>query len=132
MTLLAYLGAGLMAVLGTLHLVYTIRDILGPPRYFCPKDTALLAQLQNTSARIAPHGRTYWSGLMGFHLSHSLGVLMFALLVVLATVYAIAWLKPLLVAVGMIFAIIAQRCWFSAPLIGISMATALMAAGWIL
>jgi hypothetical protein len=129
---LAMMAAGLFAVLGALHLAYTVHDFTRRPRYFRPLDISLLAAMRQTRAAIAPTGRDYWSGIMGFHFSHSIGVLLLALLIVIATLYRIAWLKPLLVIVGALFGVIAWRCWFRIPMLGCLAATALAAAAWIL
>jgi hypothetical protein len=132
MSYLAFLAAAILATLATLHLIYTIRDFGAEPRYFAPRDPALLAAMRTERAGIAPNGRDFWSGLLGFHLSHSIGIFLFALLIVLATVYQIGWLKVLLVGLGCVFAWIAWRCWFNIPLIGCVAATASMLVGWAL
>jgi hypothetical protein len=130
MIILAFVSAAIFAVLGALHLAYTLHDFGGKPRYFRPRDAALLPAMRQTKTAIAPGGRDYWSGILGFNLSHSIGVLLFALTIVLATQYRIEWLKPLLVAVGLAFAFIAWRCWFRIPMLGSLLATLLMIAGW--
>ena len=92
----------------------------------------LMPAMRQTTTAIAPGGRDYWSGILGFNLSHSIGVLLFALLIVLATQYGIVWLKPVLIALGLILAGFAWRCWFRVPMWGCLIGTALMAAAWIL
>jgi hypothetical protein len=91
----------------------------------------LLVAMRETKAAIAPAGRDYWSALLGFNLSHGIGILLFALLIVIAALYHIQWLKPLLVLLGAAFAFIAWRCWFKVPMIGCIAGTALMAAAWL-
>jgi hypothetical protein len=127
---LAYAGAALMGLLGVLHLLYTLQDFGANPRYFRPLDRTLLAAMRSTKTAIAPGGRDYWSGVLGFNLSHSAGVLMFALLICLATSYAIDWLKPLVLLLGIGYAAIAYRCWFNVPMFGALLATGLAAASW--
>jgi hypothetical protein len=129
-SVLPFAASALLACLGAVHFVYAAHDFGLRPRYFCPSDNAALEALRTTSTRIAPRGRDYWSGVLGFHLSHSIGVLLFALLVGLATSYGISWLKPLLVIIGGIYTFISVRCWFQIPTIGISIATMMMAVGW--
>jgi hypothetical protein len=126
----AMLSAGVFAALGALHLVYTLHDFGERPRYFRPVDRALLSAMQQTHTAIAPNGRDYWSGILGFNLSHSVGVLLFALLIVVAAQYQITWLKPILIIVGAIFAAISWRCWFHIPMLGSLIGTALMIAAW--
>ena len=132
MNFLTIMSAGIFAVLGALHLVYTLHDFGERPRYFRPADRALLAAMRKTHTAIAPAGRDYWSGILGFNLSHSVGLLLFALLIVVAAQYQIAWLKPILTAVGAAFAAIAWRCWFHIPMLGSLIGTALMMAAWAL
>jgi hypothetical protein len=132
MNLLAIASAAVFAVLGVLHLVYTLYDFGEKPRYFRPRDASLLPAMRQTRMAIAPNGRDYWSGILGFNLSHSIGVLLFALLIVLAAQYEIMWLKPVLVAVGLAFAGIAWRCWFRIPMWGCLIGTAMMVMAWIL
>jgi hypothetical protein len=129
---LPFLAAGILATLATLHLVYTIRDFMFEPRYFSPRDRSLLPLMRATRNAITPTGRDYWSALLGFHLSHSIGVLLFAMLIALASLHQIDWLKMLLVGLGGVFTWIAWRCWFRIPLYGCAAATVLMLAGWTL
>ena len=132
MTSLAFASVAITALLGILHLVYTLHDFGPRPRYFRPLDAQLLDEMRRTRTAIAPGGRDYWSGVLGFNLSHGLGVLMFALLIYLATFYHIDWLKPGLAAIGIAYAAIAYRCWFHTPMAGVLLAVALMLAGWLL
>jgi hypothetical protein len=130
MTLLVWAAAAIMAFLGLMHLAYTLSDFGPRPRYFRPSDAKLLDAMRQTRTALAPNGRDYWSGVLGFNLSHSMGVLQFALLITLATVHEIAWLKPVLVIIGVAYAAISFRCWFAIPTGGILLATALMSIGW--
>jgi len=129
---IAYIAAAIMAVLGCLHLFYTWRDFGDRPRYFRPQDRTLLDAMKLTRTNIAPNGRDYWSGVLGFNLSHSLGVLMLALLVGVATFYRITWLEPLLVIIALAYAAIAWRCWFVVPMTGALAAALFMTVGWLL
>jgi hypothetical protein len=131
MNFLTMISAGIFAILGALHLIYTLHDFGKRPRYFQPVDRSLLPAMQKTHAAIAPTGRDYWSVILGFNLSHSIGVLLFALLIVVTAQYQIVWLKLILVGVGGAFAVIAWRCWFHIPLLGSLIGTALMIGGWL-
>jgi hypothetical protein len=132
MNLLAIASATVFAVLGALHLIYTLHDFGERPRYFRPRDATLLPAMRQTTTSIARGGRDYWSGILGFNLSHSIGILLFALLIVLAAQYKIVWLEPLLSALGLVFAVIAWRCWFRIPMWGSLLGTGLMIAAWLL
>ena len=129
---LAFAGAAIFALLGLVHLVFTLRDFGPRPRYFRPRNAALLAAMQQTWTNLVPGGRDYWSAILGFSLSHGIGLLLFALLVVLAGAHRIVWLQWPLVAVGVTYSVIAWRCWFRIPLLGALTGTVLMAAGWVL
>jgi hypothetical protein len=131
MMILSLAAAGIFALLGILHLVYTLRDFGARPRYFSPRDAALLAAMRQTKVGLAPKGRDYWSAMLGFNLSHGIGVLLFALLILLAAQYRIAWLQPVLVGVGATLTAIAWRCWFSTPMLGCAVGTALLLAAWV-
>ena len=130
MRILPFVAAGILAILAIIHFIYTLHDFAFTPRYFNPRDASLLAPMQATRNALTPTGRDYWSALLGFHFSHSIGVLLFALLIVLATNLGIDWLKVLLVCLGGVYTGIAWRCWFHIPLMGCALATGLMIAGW--
>jgi hypothetical protein len=130
MIILAHAAAALVALLGVLHLAYTLHDFGPRPRYFRPSDERLLEIMRAAKTAVAPNGRDYWSGVLGFNLSHSVGVMLFGLLIVIATLHAITWLKPLLIAIGATYGLISYRCWFIVPTVGILAATALLIVGW--
>jgi hypothetical protein len=128
---LPFAAAAVLAVLGVIHLTYTLHEFLGRPKYFRPIDKSVLASMRTTTTAIAPDGRDYWSGVLGFHLSHSIGVLLFSLLVVVSTSHDIGWLKPVLSLTGVAYAAISMRCWFRIPTIGVMLATMMITLGWL-
>lgn len=130
MTVFAYCAAVLFALLGTMHLLYTLRDFGPRPRAFVPLDSKLLDAMRQTRTALAPDGRDYWSGVLGFHLSHSIGVLLLAVLIAVATAHQIGWLKAGLMIVAAIYVAISVRCWFRVPTAGILLATFFMGLGW--
>lgn len=121
-----------MAVLGLSHLIYTVRDFGPKPKYFKPMDNALLAQMRASKTALAPHGRDYWSGILGFHLSHSLGVLLFAACAAAAVFDSNMPLAAFLPLIPFAYALIAYRCWFRIPLIGSVVAGVLLSIGFAL
>ncbi len=131
MSLPAIAAALIFTTLGSLHAVYTLYDIVKQPRYFRPKDRTLIEAMQATKMALAPQGHDFWSALLGFHLSHSLGIMLFALLIAVADTYAIDWLMPVLSAVGALLTLIAWRCWFHVPMIGCLVGTVLIAVAWV-
>jgi hypothetical protein len=132
MSYLPLAAAAILSILGVFHLTYTVRDIVSRPRYFVPRDPAVLDAMRGTQAALAPNGRDFWSVLLGIHLTHSIGLLLFALLIVLTVVTPLPALKPLMIAVGLVLTFIAWQFFFHIPLIGVALATALMIVGWLL
>jgi hypothetical protein len=132
MSYLPLAAAAILSMLGVLHLIYTVRDIVSRPRYFVPRDPAVLDAMRGTKAALAPNGHDFWSVLLGIHLTHSIGLLLFALLIVLTVVTPLPALKPLMIGVGLVLTFIAWQFFFHIPLIGVALATALMIAGWLL
>jgi hypothetical protein len=132
MSYLPLAAAAILSILGVLHLTYTVRDIVSRPRYFVPRDPAVLDAMRGTQAALAPNGHDFWSVLLGIHLTHSIGLLLFALLIVLTVVTPLPALKPLMIGVGLVLTFIAWRFFFHIPLIGVALATALMIVGWLL
>jgi hypothetical protein len=130
MTMFVYAAAAIFAFLGIMHLVYTLRDFGPRPRSFVPHDRALFHAMRQTRTALAPDGRDYWSGILGLHLSHSIGVLLLAVSITVATTHQIGWLKAGLMVVAAIYAAISVRCWFRVPTVGILLATLLMGLGW--
>ena len=131
MTLMACLAAAIFAGLAGLHLTYTLHDLFLRPRYFVPRDRTLLPAMQATQIALAPNGRDYWSASLGFHMTHSIGLLLYALLIVLATATPLSGLRPLLIALGLALTLISWRCFFRVPTAGCAVASGLMIAAWV-
>ena len=130
-TWLSLAAAAIIAVLATLHLLYTLRDFFSQPRYFTPRDRALLEAMRTTRVSLAPNGRDFWSALLGFHFTHSIGLLLFALLIALSVTTPLPALRPLLIAIALLLTWIAWRCWFHIPLAGCAAVSVLLIAGWV-
>ena len=126
-----HVAAAIAGTLGMLHLIYTLRDWAGEPRYFRPRDKPLLDAMRATKVALAPNGRDFWQALIGFHLSHSIGILLFVVLIELAIDPSLAWLRPGLVVVSLVYAVTSWLCWFATPTAGMTLATLLLAVGWL-
>jgi len=122
-------AALIVGVLGTLHLVYTFSGTRLHPR-----DEALIARMQEVSPRLTRE-TTIWRAGLGFHASHSLGAILFA--VVFASL-ALAPNAPLfgLPAVALAGAayllamlVLARRFWFRIPFRGLAAANVLYLGG---
>jgi hypothetical protein len=125
-------SAAIIATFGMLHLVYTLRDIVSRPRFFVPRDPALLEAMRGTRIALAPNGHDFWTVSLGIHLTHSICLLLFALLIVLTVVTPLPALKPLMIGLGFVLTFIAWQFFFHIPLIGCAVATALLIVGWLL
>lgn len=108
------------ALLGALHLVLTLRD-LRRPRYFKPTDDALIPPLQATGVALMaprPGAQPMWRAWLGANLTHGLGLLIFALLLLAialhdpALVSDIPGIRVLSIVVALIYTVIALRFWF--------------------
>ena len=130
MHLLPLGAAGIFAVLGTLHLIYTLSDMFGRPRYFVPRDAALLEAMRTTKIALAPGGRDFWTVYLGFNITHSLFLLLLALLIVLTVMVPLPALKLPGIGLGLILTLISWACFFHIPTIGCAVAAALMIVGW--
>ncbi len=112
---LLILGCSIFIILGVGHaalMLFTTK--------FEPKDTALLAQLK-TSKTGMPHSGNMWSGIKGFHLSHSLGMVIFGGFYVILVLEKSSYLQSSvalhigLFVVPAIYIYLAHRYWFNVP-----------------
>jgi hypothetical protein len=134
----ALLGiAGLIyAVLGTLHLVYTLLDARAPRR-LAPEDPAVVTAMQGAKIRLSRGAMTMWDGWISFNLTHSLAVMsMGAACFIVAALFGLFAFPPAallaLAAVSTIYLLIGVKYWFGAPRAGAAVATACLTAAWAL
>ena len=112
-------SAGIILLLGTLHLIYTFH---GPK--LLPRDPALQAAMKEVHPVITRQ-TTMWRAWMGFNASHSMGAILFGLVYAFLALYHAELLfhSAYLLAVG--FAMLAglfvlgKVYWFRVPFIGI-------------
>jgi hypothetical protein len=122
-------SAAIVFMLGTLHLVFTFSG----PR-FHPRDADLAARMKEVSPYITRQ-TTIWRAGLGFHVSHSLGAMLFGL------AYGYLALEPahflggalFLQVLGLVYQLclvaLAWRYWFKIPLRGVGLACVLYAVG---
>lgn len=130
------IGLLVLAVLGAVHLKYTFAD-LKHPRYFTAEDKTLLPLMQNTRVRIIgarKNKHSFWRGYMGFHVSHSAGILAFtAIYLSLSFIDPVIIFHPLmsvlLVGGGVGYAVMARCFWFSIPIWGTGIAAIFLIFG---
>jgi hypothetical protein len=123
-TILMSLSAGIVLMLGILHLVYTFS---GPK--LTPRDPALQLSMQQTSPVISRQ-MTMWQAWVGFNASHSMGAILFGLIYgFLALVESeLLFGSPFLLLVGLAMLggllALAKLYWFRIPLAWISISLA--------
>ncbi len=128
-TYFVFASASVIGLLGLAHLFYTFHG-----QKFDPRDAALAAALQKVSPVISRQ-TTMARAATGFHVSHSLGALLFALVYGYLALFQSpllqqsVFLRVLGLGVLLGYLVLAQRYWFRVPLLGIGVATALYALG---
>jgi hypothetical protein len=121
-----------MLLLGLAHLLYTFR---GP--MLRPRDPALVAKMMADSPGISSE-TTMWRAWMGFNVSHSLCLILFGAVYGYLAIRHSAFLlqSKFLLALGFAvlvsFVVLARVYWFTAPLRGVALATALYVFGIII
>jgi hypothetical protein len=128
-SLLVAASAFVILGLGCAHLLYTFRG-----NKFYPRDPALLARMQEVSPVISGK-MSMWEAWVGFNASHSFGAMLFGLVygyLALAQP-AVLFSSWFLLAVGLALLVgcvfLGSRYWFSTPLRGIVLSTALYVSG---
>lgn len=127
-SLLIAASAGILGLLGTLHLVFTFRG-----ERFHPRDAQLKAQME-ASPLMLTRQTTMWRAWVGFNASHSYGAMLFGvvwgyLALRQAPFLSDSWfLLALGVVVLLAYLVLARLYWFSVPFRGILLATALYIA----
>lgn len=127
--LLILASALIVFLLGSVHMAYTY--FTGK---FDPRDPELKARLEAVSPVITRQ-TTFWRAGIGFHASHSAGVMFFGLLYAWLALAQPALLfgSPFLAGLGLLallhWLLLARLYWFSIPFRGIALALACYAAG---
>ena len=129
-------GALPLLLLGTAHVVHTPRQP-GERKGLSPADPGLAESMARS--RVLLTGRTdMWRVWVGFNLSHSLGVLLLGVLVVLvgrtpaSFGYNTAVFLPLAVVVSLAYLSLGLAYWFRTPIIGIGLSVLLFSSAWVL
>ncbi len=131
-TTLVIMGCAVFVVLGAGHAALTAFT-----RKFEPRDKGLLEQLKAGKTSLSKTGNL-WNGIQGFHLSHSLGLVVFGGFYITLAIENSAYLQSStalnvgLLLVPMVYVILAHRFWFSVPRDCFVAAVGLLAASIIL
>lgn len=127
--LLILASALIVFLLGSLHMAYTY--FTGK---FDPRDPELKARLEAVSPVITRQ-TSFWRAGIGFHASHSAGVMFFGVLYAWLAIAQPVLLfgSPFLAGLGLLllvhWLVLARLYWFSIPFRGIALALALYVSG---
>ncbi len=129
-------GALPFLVFGLLHAAATPQT---PPhaKGLSPRDPAVRDAMAHDTILLTRR-TTVWLAWVGFNLSHSLGLLLIGVVVVLigrtsASFQAqAAVFLPLAVLVSATYLVLGVRYWFRTPIIGISLASVCFLVSWVL
>ena len=130
--LLVLISAVLVGLLGTGHLLITLR---GPK--LLPRDPSLKPAMERVSPTITRQ-TTMWRAWMGFNFSHSMGALLFGLVYsYLALLQGeLLFQSVFLQALGLVtlvsYVVLARLYWFITPLIGTSISLLCYVTGLVL
>lgn len=126
-------GAFIFFALGALHLRMTVADMKEPKR-FVPAKRELLEELKATRIALRKDVKNFWLSYLGFHFSHSVGVMFYG-----ATVIYCALVRPdilpdiyvriAIVVFGASYVLMARAFWFVIPLAGSALGVTLIAVG---
>jgi len=130
--LLIAASAAVLGTLGCIHLLYTYHG-----NKLDPRDPAVRDAMDRTNP-VLTRQTTVWRATKGFNASHSLGIIVFALVYG----YLALWRSDVLrgslflltlgMAVLLAYLALARRYFFSIPFRGVAVACALYASGWAL
>jgi hypothetical protein len=130
------IGALPFIVLGSAHVAATPQTP-ADAKGLSPRDPAV-REAMTRDHMLLTRRTTLWLAWVGFNLSHSLGAILFGVMVVLIgrstasfQAQAIVFL-PFAVLVSAAYLVIGLRYWFRTPTIGISLAGACFLASWLL
>ncbi len=126
-------GALVFFVLGALHLRLTVMDMKNP-KAFIPAKKELLEELQNTRINLRKDVKNFWLSYLGFHFSHSVGILFYACTVMYCALVRPDILSDIVVRIGIVafgasYVLMARSFWFIIPLAGSLIGVSLIAIG---
>lgn len=131
--LLIIVGSGIFALLGIIHAAFTLQD-LGSPRNFTPPDDEIRRAMEQSAVALDPK-INLWQAWLGFHFSHSLGLLMFGgaflyIGVFYPSLFSESRLLQLCsILISAIYLVLSLKFWFINPAVftGISMSCFILA-----
>ena len=126
-------GASLYFILGALHLRMTVADMKEPKR-FAPVKRELLDELKATRMAFRKDVKDFWRSYLGFHFSHSAGVMFYGLAVaycalVRPDILGDLYVRIAIVVFGASYVLMSRAFWFWIPLAGSGLGVSLIAFG---
>ncbi len=126
-------GAFIFFALGALHFRMSVADLKDPKR-FIPAKRGLLEELQNTRMNFREDLKDFWRTSLGFHFSHSIGVMFYALVVAYCAlarpdILVDFMARIAIVVFGASYVLMARAFWFIIPFIGALIGVSLIAVG---
>lgn len=126
-------GAMLFLLLGALHLRLTVLD-LKEPRRFVPARRELLDDLKQTRIALRKDVKNFWLSYLGFHFSHSVGIMFYALTVIYCAlarpdILDGMFVRIAIVAFGASYVLMSRAFWFIIPFVGSALGVTLIAVG---
>lgn len=126
-------GALIFFVLGALHLKITVADLKAPNK-FAPAKPGLLEELQNTRMKFRKDLKSFWQTYMGFHASHSVGLLFYGAVVIYCALLRPDILSDYVARIGIVafgasYVLMSRMFFFIIPLIGSLIGVSLIAIG---
>ena len=127
------LGCLPLILLGTLHLIFTLKDHK-KPQHIVPRSENMIKEMRAEPLRLTRE-TSMWRAWIGFNISHSMAILLVGLgYMYLSARYftflrediLILWAAPVL---AWIFVILSKCFWFSKPLKGSLISAALFTLG---
>jgi hypothetical protein len=121
--------ATIILFLGSVHLAYTFFT-----HKFSPTEGHLETAMKQVAPRISGE-TTMWKAWIGFHVSHSMGLILFGLIFGYLAVcrWEVLLQSHFLAGLGLLvlvaYIVLAHIYWFRVPLIGLSLATLFYVAG---
>lgn len=123
-------------VLGLAHVVATPL-VPGRPRGLSPADPRLAEEMTRTALRLTRR-TDIWKAWVGFNLSHSLGLLLLGIVVLLVGRTEAVFQRegptfaPLALVVAAVYLVLGLKYWFRTPIAGCAAGAALFLASWLL
>jgi hypothetical protein len=129
-------GAIPLLLLGAMHAMYT-PQLSSERKGLSPADPGLAASMARSALRLTDQTNV-WRAWVGFNLSHSLGLVLFGIVVVLVAVTPASFERnaavflPLAVVASLAYLRLNLAYWFRAPTIGIFLSVLMFSSAWVL